>query len=133
MIKRSIPMAVFISCPTEDYAQGVKDGIMATLSSLMHECDVIVRVSPYIEKMREGDNIWFVRARFTAREKVKGREKGDWIKINRNYYEEEMSDNFDIGKEWQELLNEEIYQVMGTDDPIKFARAVEAKLKEKNK
>lgn len=147
MIKRSIPNTLSVFCETHEYAEGVKDGIMYTLECLRHECDIILRVSPTVEKITideaDKDKLqqYKVRARFTAREKRAGKEKGDWIKINRAYYEEEMNDRFDTDREWKNLTHEELVEIIGisTSDSdwnvlrvLNWAKAIEAKLKEKN-
>lgn len=156
MIKRSVPVTLSVRCETSEYAQGVKDGIIYTLECLLHECDVIMRISPYIDRLTEekkdDDSIqqYRVRARFTVREKSSGKSRGEWIKTNHGYYEEKMDDSFDVGRAWYPLTDEEIKaawsqlwydlgngKFAASDDSSRhttdmFARAIEAKLKEKN-
>lgn len=147
MIKRSIPVTLSVRCETSEYAQGVKDGIIYTLECLLHECDVIMRISPYIDRLTEekpdDDSIqqYRVRARFTVREKSSGKSRGEWIKTNHAYYEEKIDDAFDIGRTWCPLTHEEIANIVGVKSSdsdwnvnivYKWVRDVEAKLKEKN-
>lgn len=95
LIKRSIPQTLFVLCPNLDHANGVKNGIMYALSNLLQECDIIMRKAPEIETVakenEEEPTQYFVRARFTAKEKrpnlgIGGR----WIDTNRSFYEEEI-------------------------------------------
>ena len=115
MIKRSVPITLVIKCQTTDYADGIKDGIMHTLQCLMHECDIIMRVSPSVHIVnKENDNEttqYVVRSRFTVREKKQGRDRGEWIKINSSYYEEEMDDKFDTDREWKSLNDMEVMDI----------------------
>ena len=96
MIKRSIPTTFLVKCQNLEYAEGVKDGVMYTLQCLINECDIIMRKSPEVfplaKEHEEHDQQYLVRARFTAREKKQGAEKGSWIKTNTSYYEEEMNE-----------------------------------------
>ena len=143
-IKRSVPITFSAFCESSDYAQGMKDGITHTLECLLHECDVIVRVSPYVIQLTEqkpdddSPQKFQVRARFTAREKRRGKPKGDWIKTDHAFYEEEFDDRFDTDREWKGLTDKE-YEALAEKhvtncyfDTLTYARAVEAKLKEKN-
>ena len=86
-IKRSVNSTLNVSCRNADYAEGVKDGVVYTLSNLLHECDVVIRDMPYVEYY-ESNNDYKVRARFSVREKPKGMERGRWIKDFSAYYEE---------------------------------------------
>ena len=96
MIKRSIPATFLVKCPNLEYAEGVKDSVTWTLQCLLQECDIIMRKSPEIlpiaKEHEEHDQTYLVRARFTARDKKQGTEKGSWIKTNTAYYEEELND-----------------------------------------
>lgn len=148
MIKRSVPVTFSALCESSDYAQGMKDGISHALECLLHECDVIMRVSPYVIQLttEEPDNDkiqkYQVRARFTAREKRPGKERGEWIKTDHAYYEEEFDNRFDTDRDWKGLTDEDIYSIIESNDPPKLtslfemaewvARVVEARLKEKN-
>jgi hypothetical protein len=87
MIKRSVHSTLNVNCSDSSYAEGVKDGIIFALSNLLHECDVVMRVMPTIEELEEGN--YRVRARFTAREKSSGTERGRWIRSFSSYYEED--------------------------------------------
>jgi hypothetical protein len=123
----------------------MKDGITHTLECLLHECDVIVRVSPYVIQLTEqkpdddSPQKFQVRARFTVREKRPGKTQGEWIKTDHAVYEEEFDNRFDTDREWQGLTDEEIDWLWGlafeaklNNMPRHFARMVEEKLKEKN-
>lgn len=139
MIKRSVPITFSAFSESSDYAQGMKDGITHTLECLLHECDVIVRISPYVLQLTQEapDDDWpqkfQVRARFTVREKRPGKTRGDWIKTEHAYYEEEFDDRFDADREWKGLTDEEkLTIVRETDNPVDALAATEAKLKEKN-
>ena len=88
-IKRSVHSTLNVSCRNADYAEGVKDGVIYTLSNLLHECDVVIRVMPYVEHYESDENYDYrVRARFSVREKRQGTERGRWIKDFSAYYEE---------------------------------------------
>ena len=147
MIKRSIPTTFSAFCEDANYAQGMKDGITHTLECLLHECDVIMRISPYVVQLttEEPDNDkihkYQVRARFTVREKRPGKTQGAWIKIDRAFYEEEFDDKFDTDREWKGLTDEELRNIIGISSAdsdwnvlkvINWAKAIEAKLREKN-
>ena len=92
-IKRSVHSSLVVTSSNSDYAEGVKDGIIYTLSNLLHECDVIMRVMPYIEYF-EGDTDYKVRSRFSVREKAPGTMRGKWIKDFSAYYEENIDGSF---------------------------------------
>lgn len=143
-IKRSVPITFSAFCESSDYAQGMKDGITHTLECLLHECDVIVRVSPYVIQLTEqkpdddSPQKFQVRARFTAREKRPGKTRGDWIKTDHAFYEEEFDDRFDTDREWKGLTDKE-YEALAEKhvmncyfDTLTYARAIETKLREKN-
>lgn len=148
MIKRSIPATLSVRCEDIQYASGVHDGIIYTLQSLQHECDIIMRLMPAIEKY--GEEEYRVRSRFTAREKRPGKLKGEWIKIERAFYEEEFNDSFDTDKEWTSLTEDQIKSAwsdlwnelgngkLAASDSTErhtlfmFYRIVDAKLKELN-
>ena len=144
-IKRSVPITFSAFCESSDYAQGMKDGITHTLECLLHECDVIVRVSPYVIQLTEqkpdddSPQKFQVRARFTVREKRPGKTQGEWIKTDHAVYEEEFDNRFDTDREWQGLTDEEV-KILATQGRTDFSRpvynefysAIEAKLKEKN-
>jgi hypothetical protein len=139
MIKRSVPNTFLVKCPNLEYAEGVKDGIMFTLQSLLHECDIVMRKSPEIfplaKEHEEHDQQYLVRSRFTARDKKLGKEKGEWIKTDKAYYEEEMVSNFEIGKEWVGLTDDEMLMIYAQPhEGFKYSlgRMIQAKLKEKN-
>lgn len=139
MIKRSVPNTFLVICPNLEYAEGVKDAITYTLQCLLHECDIIMRKSPEIlplaKEREEHDQQYLIRSRFTVRDKKSGKEKGEWIKTDKAYYEEEMVSNFDIGKEWVGLTDMEISKIYDDCDEwehYEYERAIEAKLKEKN-
>jgi hypothetical protein len=147
MIKRSIPVTFSAFCESSDYAQGMKDGISHALECLLHECDVIMRVSPYVIQLttEEPDNDktqkYQVRARFTAREKRPGKERGEWIKTDHAYYEEEFDNRFDTDRDWKSLTDEEIMGITGitslnSDWNVKIVHQwihdIEQALKEKN-
>ena len=144
-IKRSVPITFSAFCGDPDYAQGMKDGITHALECLLHECDVIVRISPYVVQLSEqqpdddSPQKFQVRARFTVREKRPGKTRGDWIKTDHAFYEEEFDDRFDTDREWKGLTDEEIAWLWSSaveatleNMPRHFARMVEEKLKEKN-
>ena len=140
-IKRSVPITFSAFCGDPDYAQGMKDGITHALECLLHECDVIVRISPYVVQLSEqqpdddSPQKFQVRARFTVREKRPGKTQGDWIKTDHAFYEDEFDDRFDTDREWQGLTDEEMMMIYGQSHEGKkysLGRAIEAKLKEKN-
>ncbi len=145
-IKRSVPITFSAFCESSDYAQGMKDGITHTLECLLHECDVIVRVSPYVIQLTEqkpdddSPQKFQVRARFTVREKRPGKTQGEWIKTDHAVYEEEFDNRFDTDREWQGLTEYEVGFLTVFDGlhdvevPLlaNFIRHIEAKLKEKN-
>jgi hypothetical protein len=141
MIKRSVPNTFLVRCPTLDYARGVATGVHEALNCLTHECDIIMRTNVEISTLpkahEEHDQEYAVRARFTVREKQKGATRGQVIYINKAYLEEEISDNFDIGKEWKGLSDDEMFDMYAKHyhEGKKFSlgRLVEATLKEKNK
>jgi len=120
MIKRSIPTTLVVRCPNADYADGVKDGIMYALECLLHECDVIMRKSPEVTRAiisdKNGDHQYQVRARFTARSKRTDKQKGEWIKVNSAFYEEDFDDQYMAAKP----LSDEFY-----DDIKEFLRSEE--------
>ena len=90
MSKRSVPSTILIRCQDRQYAEGVKDGIVYALQNLTHECDIIMRLMPIVEPYSQEKNFEYcVRARFSAREKLPHKEKGDWIKTSKAYYEQE--------------------------------------------
>lgn len=149
MIKRSVPITFSAFSESSDYAQGMKDGITHTLECLLHECDVIVRISPYVIQLtRETSDDdrpqkFQVRARFTVREKRPGAIKGEWIKTDHAYYEEEFDDRFDTDREWKGLTDEDRQEIekwiefkeAGGNEPVpaqKIITYVESKLWEKN-
>ena len=160
MIKRSVPVTFSAYCETSEYAQGMKDGITHTLECLLHECDVIVRISPYVvqlTKEKQDDDRpqkFQVRARFTVREKHPGKIKGDLIKTSHAFYEEEFDDRFDRDREWKGLSEFERIAIRTNHAQLKAVHydekkdtdivtevvpnwntlftAIEAKLKEKN-
>jgi len=103
MIKRSVPNTFAVRCPTIDYAQGVAMGVHEALNCLMHECDIIMRTDTEISEIPkahpEHDQEYAVRARFTVREKQKGATKGQIIKINKAYYEEEIDSSLDFERQ----------------------------------
>lgn len=139
MIKRSVPITFSAFCESSDYAQGMKDGITHTLECLQHECDVIVRISPYVIQLTEqkpdddSPQKFQVRARFTVREKRPGKTRGDWIKTDRAYYEEEIDDRFDTDREWKGLTDEEISRIESfASSKLSAIYLVEAQLKGKN-
>jgi hypothetical protein len=104
MIKRSVPITLLVKSDNPEYAEGIKDGIMYALEVLLHECDVIMRVSPYVYKHEDGEH-WMVRSRFTARSKAEDRARGEWIKIHKAYYEEEINDHFETAGLTEEAEN----------------------------
>ena len=146
MIKRSIPTTFSAFCEDANYAQGMKDGITHTLECLLHECDVIVRISPYVVQLTEqkpdddSPQKFQVRARFTVREKRRGKTQGEWIKTDRAFYEEEFDDKFDTDREWIGLTDEERKEIMRQQKdfwgPVGWEwecmKAVEVELREKN-
>lgn len=143
MIKRSVPNTFLVKCPTIDYAQGVAMGVHEALNCLMHECDIIMRTDTEISEMPkahiEHDQEYLVRARFTVREKQNGLNRGQIIKINKAYYEEEISNNFDIARNWVGLTTDEIDNSAYPHFPVNLlpslrlvVRQLEKKLKEKN-
>jgi len=138
MIKRSVPNTFLVKCPNLEYAEGVKDGIMFTLQCLLHECDIVMRklpeIFPLAKEHEEHDQQYLVRSRFTARDKKLCKEKGEWIKTDKAYYEEEMVSNFEIGKEWVGLTEQEQSDIAWEKDKSRIwvVAATEAKLKEKN-
>lgn len=144
MIKRSVPITFSAFSESSDYAQGMKDGITHTLECLLHECDVIVRISPYVIQLTQETpdddrpQKFQVRARFTVREKRPGAIKGEWIKTDHAYYEEEFDDRFDTDREWKNLTDEEVENTLksaGFDTWFSYrhaARAIESKIREKN-
>lgn len=136
-IKRSVPATLLVRCPNADYAEGVKDGIVYTLECLLHECDVILRLSPTVVPVDKEDDSqdqqYRVRARFTARSKQEGKSKGEWIKINSAFYEEKFDNSFDNDRDWKGLTDEE-YKIIHNKNYNyeELARAIEQVLKEKN-
>lgn len=140
MIKRSVPITFSAFSESSDYAQGMKDGITHALECLLHECDVIVRISPYVIQLTQETpdddrpQKFQVRARFTVREKRLGAIKGEWIKTDHAYYEEEFDDRFDTDREWKNLTEEEIRIAWGPyfSRNIEVARVIESKIREKN-
>lgn len=136
-IKRSVPTTLLVRCPNADYAEGVKDGIVYTLECLLHECDVILRLSPTVIPVDKEDDSqdqqYRVRARFTARSKQEGKPKGEWIKINSAFYEEKFDNSFDNDRDWKGLTDEERTFLTWESNNGKHCVAMtEAMLKEKN-
>ena len=142
MIKRSVPITFSAFSESSDYAQGMKDGITHTLECLLHECDVIVRISPYVIQLTQETpdddrpQKFQVRARFTVREKRPGAIKGEWIKTDHAYYEEEFDDRFDTDREWKGLTDDEVNNFAAGCHLGKSVQGAiyeaAAKLKEKN-
>jgi len=139
MIKRSVPNTFLVRCPTLDHARGVATGVHEALNCLTHECDIIMRTNVEISTLpkshEEHDQEYAVRARFTVREKQRGATKGQIIYINKAYLEEEIDSNFDIGKKWKELTDDEMLMIYAQPhEGFKYSlgRMLQAKLKEKN-
>ena len=91
-ITRHVPSSLNITTDNEFHALGLKEGITYALSNLLHECDIIMRLPPIIEKecINKDDKIYKykVRSRFTVKSKEDFAEKGKWINIHSHLYEE---------------------------------------------